>query len=146
MLVVVWIIVFIIVVMIALVAVGGVVGDLEDAATPAVLELEDAVNWIADQLPDEATARLSFGDVRQILLWHLDYFDDAGLASEYGEELGVYGEGEEPVIAAEDESVNYVVQRSVEAGSEIEAIDVVLVLDQQMHFLREIGAIGNAVR
>ena len=144
-LVIVWIVVFVIIVVIALVAVGGVVADLEGDVTPAVLELEDAVIWIGDHLPDETTARLSYGDVRQVLLWHLDYFDDAGLASEYGQELGVYEEGEEPVVAEEDESVQYVVEKTVTEDSDIEALDVLLVLDLQMQYLKQIGAIGTEV-
>lgn len=143
MLIIVWIIVFVLIVMIALVAVGGAVSQLESSAAPAVLELEEAVIWIADRLPNESTARLSYGDVRQILLWQLDYFDQAGMASEHGEELGVYGEGEEPVIAVEDESVDYAVQRSVDAGAKLDPLDVVLVLDKQMDYLQQIGAIGT---
>lgn len=133
------------IVVIALVAVGGVVSQLEGDVTPAVLELEDAVAWIGDHLPDEATARLSYGDVRQILFWHLDYFDEAGMASEYGQELGVYDEGEEPVVAGEDESVQYVVSKALAERPDVEALDVVLVLDLQMQYLRKIGAIGVEV-
>lgn len=133
------------IVIIALVAVGGVVSQLEGDVTPAVLELEDAVAWIGDHLPDEATARLSYGDVRQILFWHLDYFDEAGMASEYGQELGVYDEGEEPVVAGEDESVQYVVSKALAERPDVEALDVVLVLDLQMQYLRKIGAIGVEV-
>ncbi len=145
MLVIVWIVVFMLIVVIALVAVGGVVSQLEGDVTPAVLELEDAVAWIGDHLPDEATARLSYGDVRQILFWHLDYFDEAGMASEYGQELGVYDEGEEPVVAGEDESVQYVVSKALAERPDVEALDVVLVLDLQMQYLRKIGAIGVEV-
>ena len=83
--------------------------------------------------------------MRQVLLWHLDYFDHQGMASEYGQELGVYDEGEEPVVAEEDESVQYVVGKTVTEESDIESIDVFLVLDLQMQYLQQIGAIGHEV-
>ena len=45
----------------------------------------------------------------------------------------------------EEAAVDAVVARAVAAGEEIAAVDVVCVLDLQMQYLREIGAVGETV-
>jgi hypothetical protein len=129
---------------IAAAAVGATVARLSDQPTPAVLKLDDAVDWIADRLPFEVAARLSHDDVRRILQWHLDYFDEVGLSSEFGEELGgeVVPPEHDPVVAEADDSVDYVVGRAMAAGAELTPLQVVVVLDLQLRYLDEIGAIG----
>jgi hypothetical protein len=132
----------ILVIAIAVVAVGIALGRLEHENVPAVYELEDALEYVAENLPDEVTARLTYDDVRAVLRWHLDWFGDVGLATEYGEELGDEAVAEDDqVVAAEDAAVEAVVARSLaEAGPE--PIDVVCILDLQMRYLAEIGALG----
>ena len=129
---------------IAAAAVGATVARLADQPTPTVLKVDEAVDWIADRLPFEVAAQLSHDDVRRILQWHLEYFDEVGLSSEFGEELGgeVVPPEHDPVIAVADESVDYVVGRALAAGAEFTALQVVVVLDLQLRYLDEIGAIG----
>jgi len=127
------------VVAVALVAVGRVVARMAGQSRPAVYELPDAVEWIADRLPNEVTARISYSDVAQVLQWHLDWFAEAGLSSRYGEEIG----GESAVdeaVGVEESAIDAVVARSL-ASKGPEAVDVVCVLDLQMKYLEEIGAI-----
>ena len=135
----------VVVVAIALSAVGRVVGQLETERPPAVYELAAAVDWIADRLPDEVTARLSYDDVAQVLTWHLDWFGTVGVASEHGEQLAGDDVQHEGSVAVEDAAVDAVVARSLAAGETIDAVDVVCVLDLQMRYLREIGAVGDTV-
>ena len=129
---------------IATATVGTVVGRLADAPRPTVLQVDDSVTWIAERLPFEIAAEISHDDVRRILDWHLDYFADVGLATDHGQELG--GEavplGHAPVVASTDESIDFVVSRALDEGSELTALQVVVVLDKQMEYWQEIGAIG----
>lgn len=131
------------VVAIAFVALGTAVGRLEHETAPAVYELEDALDYIADRLPDEVTARVSYDDVRTVLRWHLDWFATVGLSSEFGEEIGdvAVAEGDR-AIADEDAAVQAVVARSI-AEEGPDAVDVVCILDLQMRYLAEIGALGT---
>ncbi len=46
------------------------------------------------------------------------------------------------VIGSTDESIDYVVSRALEEGSELTSLQVVVVLDKQMEYWQEIGAIG----
>lgn len=127
---------------IAFVAVGQVVGRMAADRPPAVYELPDAVDWIADRLPDEVTARLSYDEVRLILEWHLDWFDELGVASAHGQELAGEDIGDAGIIAAQEAAVDAVVARSLmENGPE--PVDIVCVLDLQMRYLAAIGAVSE---
>lgn len=148
MLVVLAIIAAVLVIAIALGTVGATVAKLSSEPKPTILKITDSTEWIADHLPDEVSASISYDDVKQILRWHLDYFDQVGLASEHGQELGGAKIGaidDLPVVASTDESVDYVVERSIEAGEPVTALEVVVVLDLQWQFWHEIGAIGPEV-
>ena len=134
----------VVVVAIALVAVGRAVARLEIERTPAVYDLNDAVGWIGDRLPEEVTARLSYDDVGLIVGWHLDWFAEVGAASRYGQEQAGEGVRTDGAIAPDDAAIDAVVARSV-AEDGPDAVDVVCVLDLQFAYLRAIGAVGEAV-
>jgi hypothetical protein len=134
----------VVVVAIALGAVGRTVARLANEPALTVLQLDDAVDYIADRLPEEIASRVSYDDVAAILGWHLEYFDAIGMASRHGEQIGgdVVSDDDEPVIAGGDESVDWVVERAMASGSDLSALDVVVVLDLQLAYLGEIGAVG----
>ena len=130
------------VVAIAVAAVAVAVGRLENETAPAVYELEGAVDYIADRLPGEVTARVSYDDVRKVAGWHLDWFASVGLATDYGIELGDPAvDVGEVAVADTDAAVDAVVARSLKSGGP-EPVDVVCICDLQMQYLTEIGAIG----
>ena len=130
------------VIAIAVVALGVAVGRLERETTPAVYELESAVGYIADNLPAEVTARLTYDDVRMVVRWHLDWFGTIGLSTEYGEELGDQAVAAgESAVAPDEAAVMAVVARSLAEGGP-EPVDVVCILDLQMRYLADIGAVG----
>ena len=108
---------------IAYVTVARTVVELAEHATPSVLDVEAAVDAIADGLPYEVAARLSHDDVRTIVRWQLDHFADVGLASELGEELAgaetVRVDGE--AVADSDAAVDAVVARAM-AESDLDAV------------------------
>jgi hypothetical protein len=128
----------------AAIAVGGAVNRTGAQPPPAVLQLDDAVDWIADRLPYEVAAEISHSDVRSVLLWQLDYFETIGLATPHGAELG--GESVPAdhleVVADEDAAVDYAMERAADEHSDISPLHVVCVLDLQMQYLRSIGAVG----
>ena len=130
------------VVVIAFVAVGLAVGRLEQETAPAVYRLSEAVDYVADRLPDEVTARISYDDVRVVLGWHLDWFAAVGLATSHGVELG------DPAVAVDEMAVgdtdaacDAVVARSLQEGGP-DPVDVVCILEAQLSYLAEIGALS----
>ncbi|WP_419917584.1 hypothetical protein [Candidatus Poriferisocius sp.] len=110
----------------------------------AVYDLVEAVDFVATELPHELAAKLSHEDVEAILLWHLDHLRRRGAAT-YGraDTTATAAEGrEEAVVTSDDDSVDYVLARATESGRDIDALDVVVVLDLEGQYLRAIGAIG----
>ena len=109
-----------------------------DALPPrAVFDLDDAVLWVAEHLPDDVTAQLSYDDVRQILDHSLDHLRALGLA---GSTTGEPVEGE--VVVDEAEAVAAVLDRALSAGMDVSAYQVQAVLAAQLAYLETISAVG----
>jgi len=126
---------------IAVVTVGAVVNRLAAAPPTSVFDLDEAVHFVADRLPDDLTAELSYDDVRKLLQWHLDYLEEKGVATEA--DVGALPSG--PIIAGEDEGVAFVLGRATDDGLEIDDVAVVEVLEAETAYLTAIGAIGGEV-
>jgi hypothetical protein len=130
----------VLVLVIAVVAVGAVVNRLAHEAPVSVFDEDEAVEWIADRLPFEVAAVLSHDDVRAVLLWHLEYLEDRGVATEQG-----FATPPEGVVVAEDDALAYMLGQAGEAGLEIDDAQVVAVLEAEQDYLEAIGAIGPRV-
>ena len=130
------------VVLIAFVAIGQVVGRLATERPPAVYDINDAMIWIGDRLPEEVTARLSYEDVGRVLGWHLDWFNEVGVSSRHGQELAGEEVRKDGAVAPQDEAIDAVVARSL-AENGPEPVDIVCILDLQMSYLVAIGAVGG---
>ena len=133
------------VLLIAFVSVAFTVRNLSEISFPSVLEVDDAVEWISERLPEEAAAQLRKDEVFEIIGWWLDSIDSAGLASEHGQEIG---EGRAKNNQAEsvadlDIVVDEVVARALESNEPLNEVAVVVVLDLLVVYLTEIGAIGS---
>ena len=137
---------------IAMYAVGSAVGRLEASALPAVLEVDDAVDWIADRLPEEAAGHLSRDDVVDVVGWYLEVFEEAGLATAHGQELGDEaltddaddaGDAEGRVVAPLDDALDHVVARGLERRDPLNAVAVAMVADLLGTYLAAMGAIGG---
>ena len=109
-----------------------------DALPPrAVFDLEEAVLWVAEHLPDEVTASLSYDDVRRLLDLSLDHLRSFGLA---GRTTGEPVEGE--VVVDEADAVAAVLERATEQGMEVTPAEVQAVVAAQLAYLEAISAVG----
>jgi len=174
----------VVVVVIGLVAVGGVTAKLAGAPPRPLFDLEEAVDYVAERLPDDVTAQLSYDDVRSLVGWHLDYLQEKGVARMIEEvggrsreaeadaaadaaehDEGVRGEGTDevldhsgradlgmvvsdedlPAVAEDDEGVAFVLLRALDAGLDVDDVQIVLVIEAEMAYLEAIGALGDAV-
>lgn len=107
-------------------------------------DVEEAVEYVADRLPDEVTARCSYDDVREVIYAHLRYLKRMGLAAE-GTPAILEDEGESgPVVVADDEAVAWVLGQ-VEGTVDLDDVGILLIIDAELDYLRAIGAIGPAV-
>jgi hypothetical protein len=135
------VVIVIVVVVIALVAVGQVTGRLGAQVAPSVYSVDEATDFVAERLPDDVTAQLSFDDVREILQWHIEYLADRGVAAGLYDDRAVAG----PLVAAEDDALAYVLGRAAEVDMEVDDVWVVQVLDANETYLRAIGAVGSEI-
>lgn len=125
---------------IAVVAVGAVVNRLAVEAPVTVFDEDEAVEWIADRLPYEVAAQLSHDDVRALVLWHLEFLEGRGVATETA-----FEQAPDAVVVAEDDGLAYVIGQAAEAGLDVDDVQVVAVLDAEEDYLEAIGAIGPRV-
>lgn len=128
-----------VVLVIGLVAVGRLAGQLAAQPRPAVYDRAEAVEFVADRLPDEITAQISFEDLERLLQWHLDYLADRGVARDQGDDEVASG----PLVAAEDDALAFVIGRAGDAGLVIDDVWVVQVIEGNEAYLEAIGAIGT---
>jgi hypothetical protein len=98
---------------------------------------EEAVEYVCDHVDDAVAAVLTPDDVRQILDWHLEYFRLKGVSSNGH---GPHVDG--PVVVTGAETVSFVLMKAEAAGNAYTPEQVHAVLDAQMGYLTEIGAVG----
>jgi hypothetical protein len=107
-----------------------------DAEPPrAVFDIDEATEWVANHLPLDVSAVLSFDDVRLILEWNLEFLRAKGL--EQGAPLP-----EGSVVIGPDEVADYVLERARVIDSPWSEDQVTAVLDAQFGYFDAIGAIG----
>jgi hypothetical protein len=110
-----------------------------DAVPPKpVFDMDEAVVWVADHLPYEVSAVLSYDDVRRIIDWNLEYFRAQGVSSNGS---GPHPEGS--VVVGLAETVEYVLARAIVDGADYTPVQVHAVLDAHMAYLVAIGAVGQ---
>ena len=127
------------VVAIGLIAVGRLAGQLAEQPRPAVYDRAEAVDFVADRLPDDVTAQLTYDELAQLLQWHLDYLEELGVARAQGVENVANG----PLVAAEDDALAFVIGRATDAGLAVDDVTVVQVIEGNEKYLEAIGAIGT---
>ena len=107
-----------------------------DSLTPEpVFDLTEAVVWIEARLPDEVRTQVTYGDVRDIVDWHLTDLGERGVVTS----LGPDGQ---PVVVGDEDSVDALVMRMLALGRDIEPAHVKAVLDGELNYLVAIGAVG----
>ena len=129
----------VLVVVIALVAVGREAFTLGAQPKQAHFDLDEAVQFVAERLPDEVTATLSYDDVRSILRWHLEYLRDRGVPRR--RDLVEGG----PVVVEDDEGIAWVLGKADEVGMDVTDTEVAIVLETELQYFEAIGAIGGEV-
>ncbi|MCO5317708.1 MAG: hypothetical protein M9942_04635 [Microthrixaceae bacterium] len=122
-------------------AVGSVTGTLAQRSRRSVYDLAEATHFVADRLPGEVTARLSYDDVESVLGAHCDYLAEKGMASG----RAVDDPGEELVLISEDDATAWVIGAMDRLGIEVSDEDVVSVLEVEQDYYRAIGMFGPEV-
>ena len=135
----------VLVVLVAVFAVSRVSVELEGTMAPALLEMEDAVEVVAAAIPFEVSAVVSHEDVETVILWVLEWFDELGMVSDFGEEMGGSWVRSDRAVADEIGAVDFAVARGLEVYSDLDSIHVTVIVDAFVNDLRDIGAVGDEV-
>lgn len=108
--------------------------------TPAaIFDLDEAVGVVADRLPEEAQARLTYDEVRALIRATLGYLHDEGVSALPGEDIVP---PEDDVVVDDDHALAAVLA-SVEAdGLDVGDEDAAHVIHALMAHLGDIGALG----
>ena len=120
------------VIVLGLVVIGRETTRLAARVHPAVFDLEEAVDVIAEGLPVEVASRLTHADVRWVLRADADFLE--GVTVEDPERADE--------VVDEHDAVARILARADDEGRAIDDIDIVAVLDGRTAYLRAIGAIG----
>ena len=110
---------------------------LADEAPRPVFDLDEAVEWVAADVPFEVSAQLSHDEVRQLLTWSLDH-----LATPLPSGRASAPPPPGPSLVAATQTVDHVLGRASAAGLDCSADQVAAVLTSQLGYLRAIGAMG----
>ncbi len=115
-------------------------------ATPKmpVYRLEEAVEFVSEELPFEYAAVLSPDDVRRMLRWHINRLQFDRSVAGTGALDGSPPTPDDPVVVAEESLVTGIHRRAVEAGIPVGVDAVGAVLEIHLEYLRLIGAIDRA--
>lgn len=129
------------VVIVALVAVGQVVGRLAPEPERQVFAHDEALAFVADALPDEVTATLSYDDVARIMRLNLDFLHAKGVARSGGDLTQSGG----PVVVDPADAADAILERAARVGFRPARAHVEEVIAAQLAYFEAIGAVGEVV-
>jgi len=129
-----------VVVVVALVAVGREAFTLGAQPRQALFDVDEAVDFVADQLPFEVSARISYDDVRALVRFHLEHLAATGAPAERWNA----GTGR-LVIVDDEEGAEVLMTRAIAAGLDLRPDDVAAVLAAELAYFEAIGAVGPVV-
>jgi len=122
--------------LIAAVLVGREARRLDAEPPRAVFDIDEATEWVANHLPFEISAVLSYADVRQIIEWNLEFLRARGMTAVEG------GAPEGSIVVGPEEVADFVLSRAKASDSPYSEDQVAAVLDAQLGYFDAIGAIG----
>lgn len=131
----------VVVFVIAAVVVGREAHRLDAVAPRAVYSLEEATDFVCDRLPVESQARLTPGEVEQLLTFHMQWLHSQGLqpdkASDQRQTI------DEQVVVTEDALTAYLLgeadRQDVDLLDDVDAVNVVAA---HLDYFEAIGAVG----
>lgn len=113
-----------------------------DAVAPRVVyEIEEAVQFVADRLPADTQAHLTYEEVEALLREHLNWMAAKGLQPANAEDQ--VQDISEPVVVDEDTLTAHLLARASARGIEIvDDVDIVRVVEAHLRYFAAIGAVG----
>ena len=126
---------------IAAAVVGREAHRLDAVAPRAVYQLDEAVDFVCDRLPEESQARLTPEEVQQLLVYHMRWLHEQGLQPD--DVVDTPQSIDEPVVITEDALTAWLLGQAEESGLELlDDVDAVNVVEAHLEYFEAIGAVG----
>lgn len=130
-----------IVFVIAAVVVGREARRLDAVAPRAVWELEEALDWVAGQLPAQTQARLTLDELRELLRAHMAWLHARGLQPD--NVIDRRQDIADPVVVDDVTLAAHLLAEATRRGVQLlDDVDVVHVVDAHVAYFAAIGAVG----
>jgi hypothetical protein len=127
--------------LIAAVVVGREARRLDAVAPRVVYRVDEAVEYVSDRLPEASQARLTPGEVEQLLVFHLRWLHAKGL-----QPIDVIDRRQDittPTVITEDTLIGYLLGEAEREGVDLlDDVDAVAVAEAHLAYLAAIGAVG----
>ena len=126
---------------IAAVSIGREAHRLDAVAPRAEYMLDDAVAFVADQLPAESQARLTFDEVQQLLVAHMRWLHAKGLQPQ--DVIDRPQDIDDELVVSEDTITAWLLGEAERLQIELlDDVDAVRVVQAHLAYFEEIGAVG----
>ncbi|MDG2040014.1 MAG: hypothetical protein P8J30_05980 [Ilumatobacter sp.] len=125
----------------AAVVVGREAHRLDAVAPRAVYMPDEAVDFVCDRLPEVSQARLTPGEVEQLLTFHMQWLHAQGLQPD--KVVDQRQAIDEQVVVTEDALTAYLLGEADRNGVDLlDDVDAVNVVEAHLAYFEEIGAVG----
>jgi hypothetical protein len=106
-----------------------------------VYRLDEAVDFVCDRLPEESQARLTPGEVEQLLVFHMQWLHSQGLQPE--RVVDRPQDIDETVVVTEDTLTAYLLGEAERHDVDLlDDVDAVNVVEAHLAYFEAIGAVG----
>lgn len=124
---------------IAAVVVGTEAFRLGHQPPPTVVDVDEAVAYVAEHLDEEHASRLTFDEVRKLVHAYLSHLRRQGVSALPGEE---WRRRPERDVVIDDDAVAAVLGAADRLGLEVDDDDVLATLDLVVEYFSTVGAVG----
>ncbi len=126
---------------IAAVVIGREAHRLDAVAPRVVYNLDEAVDFVGDRVPEATQARLTPGELEQLLTFHLRWLHAKGLQPR--DVVDRRQDIDTPTVIDEDSLVGFILGEADREGVDVvDDVDVVAVVDAHLAYFEAIGAVG----
>jgi len=126
---------------IAAVTIGREARRLDAVAPRAVYEIDEATEFVADRLPSETQSRLTYEELRKLLVLHMRWLHANGLQP--SNVVDRRQDIVEPVVVGEETLTAFLLGQAEGARIDVlDDVDVVHVVRAHLDYFEAIGAIG----
>ena len=126
---------------IAAVVIGREARRLDSVAPRAVYDLDQAIEFVADRLPPETQARLTFDELRVLVKLHMRWIHEKGLQP--ADVIDRPQDITDVIVLGEETLTAYLLGKAEESRIEVlDDVDVVHVVRAHLAYFESIGAVG----